>query len=78
MFHERIILLPTLINIKAAIIKLKRLNINLLWFNRLIPKNVLHKPIDTNINGKYILGFMLLVIMFNENMDKDTASIIFK
>lgn len=77
MFHERIMLLPTLINIKAASTKLKKLKINLLWFNRLIPKNVLHKPIETKINGKYVLGLILLVIMFNENMDRDTAKIIF-
>lgn len=76
MFHEKIMLPPTLINMNAASTKVKKLKINLLSFNKLIPKSVLHKPIETKINGKYTLGFMLLVTMFNDNMDRDTANII--
>lgn len=76
MFHEKIILLPTLINMNAASTKLKKLKINLLLFNKLIPKRVLQKPIETKINGKYTLGFILLVIIFNDKIDSDTAHII--
>lgn len=78
MFYEKIMLLPTLINRKAASTKLKKLKIFLLSFSRLIPKNVLHNPIHTKINGKYILGFILLVIIFNANMERDTANTILR
>lgn len=76
MFHEKIMLLPTLMNIKAASTKLKKLKIFLLSFNKLIPNNVLQNPIKTKINGKNIFGFMLLVIKFIEIIDSDTAKII--
>ncbi len=69
-------LLPTLMNMKAASTKLKKLNIFLLSFNKLIPKNVLQKPIKTKIDGKNTLGFILLVDKFNAIIESDTAKII--
>ncbi len=69
-------LLPTLMNIKAASTKLKKLNIFLLSFNKLIPNSVLQNPIKTKINGKNLLGFILLVVKFNAIIESDTAKII--
>ena len=76
MFHEKMMLLPTLMNIKAASTKLKKLNIFLLSFNKLIPNSVLQNPIKTKINGKNLLGFILLVVKFNAIIESDTAKII--
>lgn len=76
MFHEKMMLLPTLMNIKAASTKLKKLNIFLLSFNKLIPNSVLQNPIKTKIDGKNVLGSMLLVVKFNAIIESDTAKII--
>lgn len=73
MIYENSILLPTITNVKAANIKLQKLNVFLLSFSRLIPTIVLHNPIQTNIRGKYLLGFKLLVIILREKIDNDTA-----
>ncbi len=76
MFYIRIILLPTLININAAIRKLKKLKSFLLSFNNVIPKKILHIPINTNINEKYFSGLRLLDIRFKDIIDKDIANTI--
>ena len=74
MFYENIILLPTVINIKADSIKLQKLKIFLWLFSRLIPRSVLENPRQTNIRGKYLFGFKLLAIMLSENIYNDTAN----
>ena len=77
MIHEKIIiLLPTLMNIKAASTKLKKLKTFLLVFNKLIPKSVLQKPMITKIVGKYTFGFKLLVMIFKDNIESNMAKII--
>lgn len=55
--------------------KLEKLKIFLLAFNRLIPSKVSQNPKQIKINGKKSFGFDLVTIIFKENKGNNIAKL---